>query len=783
MRIEFGFNREGLGSFGCTPDSLRRCARNLMCRGVLVTNRRKLWAHSLDDGGGCRHSLEDHLRGTAALARRFAAVFGGGDLAWWLGLLHDVGKACCEWQDRLLKVEGVKGRVGVPHKLLGAKLARERGLGRFALAIEGHHGGLTALADLREQLRGISSQERARHLDALAAVEGLLPELADADPVAIPEAWVANPLVSEIAVRLVFSALCDADYLDTAAHFAGDSEPRVEPDADFAELRNRFERRRRQLIDGRPSSPIDGIREEVYNECVRASTEPRGIFRLGAPTGVGKTISTAGFALHHAAEHGMRRVIVAVPFLTITEQNADVYRGLIGDQVLEHHSGIDFDQPGQRFKKLAAENWDAPFVVTTMVRLFESLFDRRPAAMRRLHRLAGSVIVLDEVQALPHQMLVPILDGLRRLVEHFGASVVLSSATQPDFWHLGPFKDLRAVDIVSEPAALIERTRRVEFEWWTDPSPTLAEVAEDAADQGTALVVVSTTADAKAVFDVWNQQDNDGAWHLSTRMCGAHRRRVLALVRDRLAKGRPVLLVATQLIEAGVDVDFPVVYRTLAPADSLLQAAGRANREGNLPGPGRVIIVDPPDAGRPPSYKRLQNATRVHFGKGKADPDQLEALADYYRTVYDDLNLKGPDAVGQRIQAARRRLDFRAVTLGPKDPATGVHDHRYAFRMIDEDGLNVVTPQAAETEEGRAEVEAAIERVRTGVRPDLRDLRLLQPYMTSVHRSALRRTGVLAQLAPILGEVESSGSVAEWLGEYDRNTGISLDPGTEAFVC
>lgn len=751
--------------------------------GGLVSSQRKLWAHSLDDRGDRRHLLEEHLRGTAALARRFAEPFGGGEIAWWLGLLHDVGKACCEWQGRLLQVESVKGRVGVPHKLLGAKLAYERRLGRFALAIEGHHGGLTAPAELRDQLRSISPQERVRHAEALAAVENLLPELADTDSVAIPEAWTANPLVSDMAVRLVFSALCDADFLDTAAHFAGDDEPRVQPDADFSELQDRFERQRHKLIDGKRPTRINEIREQVYNECLRASAKPQGMFRLGAPTGVGKTIATGGFALHHAAQHGMRRIIVAVPFLTITEQNADVYRSLIGDQVLEHHSGIDFDQPGRKFKKLAAENWDAPFVVTTMVRLFESLFDRRPAAMRRLHRLAGSVIVLDEVQALPHQMLVPILDGLRALVDHFGASVVLSSATQPDFWHLGPFKDLSAVDLVSKPAELIERMRRVEFEWRTDPSPTLAEVAEEAVDHGTALVVVSTTADAKTVFDVWRHQADGVAWHLSTRMCGAHRRRVLAAVRSRLRDGLPVLLVSTQLIEAGVDVDFPVVYRTLAPADSLLQAAGRANREGKLPGLGRVIIVDPPDAGRPPSYKRLQNATRVHFGKNKADPDSLEALADYYRTVYDDLNLQGRDAVGQCIQAARRRLDFRAVTLGPKDPITGVHDRRYAFRMIDEDGLNVVVPQAAETEEERSGVEAVIERIRTGVRPDPGDVRRLQPYMTSVHRSALRQTGVLAQLTPILGEVENSGSVAEWLGEYDQNTGILLDPRIEEFVC
>jgi CRISPR-associated endonuclease/helicase Cas3 len=610
-----------------------------------------------------------------------------------------------------------------------------------------------------------------------------LPELADTEPVAIPEAWMAHPLVSEIALRLVFSALCDADFLDTAAHFSGAGEPRVAADTDFAVLRDRFESRRRDLVAERRSSPIDEIREEVYRDCVRASAAPRGVFRLGAPTGVGKTISTGGFALHHAAVHGMRRVVVAVPFLTITEQNADVYRRLIGDQVLEHHSGVDFDRPDRVGTKLAAENWDAPFVVTTMVRLFESLFDRRPAAMRRLHRLAGSVIVLDEVQALPHQMLVPILDGLRTLVKHFGASVVLSSATQPDFWHLGPFRHLSAVDMVPEPVRLIERMRRVEFEWRTDPSPTLPEVAADAAARRAALVVVSTTADAKTVYDAWHEQADGVAWHLSTRMCGAHRRRVLAAVRARLAGGQPVLLVSTQLIEAGVDVDFPVVYRTLAPADSLLQAAGRANREGNLPGLGRVIIVDPPDAGRPPSYKLLQNATRVHFGKNKANPDCLEALRGYYKDVYDGLNLENPDAVGQQIQAARRKLDFPAVSQGPSDPQTGNRDRRYAFRMIDDDGVTVVTPQGAETEQERAEVEAAVERIRTGARPDRSDLRQLQPYMTSIHRSALKQPGVLAQMAPILGEAGQAGSVVEWLGGYDSGTGISLDPKTEEFVC
>src|SRR5690606_29135225 len=234
--------------------------------------------------------------------------------------------------------------------------------------------------------------------------------------------------------------------------------------------------------------------------------------------------------------------------------------------------------------------------VTTFVQLFESLFARKPSAMRRVHRIAGSVIVLDEVQALPHAMLVPILDGLRLLVEHFGASVLLSSATQPEFWALRVLGDSDCNDIVSDVPSLNATMRRVTYEWRIDPKPTLADIADDAATLATdtsrsagevasaAMVVVNTTADARTAYERWREQGlADIAWHLSTRMCPAHRRRVLDTVIERLRTGQPVLLASTQLVEAGVDVDFPVVFRAMAPADSLLQAAGRANREGRLP--------------------------------------------------------------------------------------------------------------------------------------------------------------------------------------------------------
>jgi CRISPR-associated endonuclease/helicase Cas3 len=325
--------------------------------------------------------------------------------------------------------------------------------------------------------------------------------------------------------------------------------------------------------------------------------------------------------------------------------------------------------------------------------------------------------------------------------------------------------------------------RRVCFDWRTEQRLTLADVAADATVHPQAMVIVNTTADAKTVFGTWRQAaPARQARHLSTRMCPAHRRRVLDDALERLGGGEPLLLVTTQLIEAGVDIDFPVVYRAMAPADSLLQAAGRANREGNLPHPGLVIIVDPSDAGSPPAYKTLTGSTRIHFGAAKADPDNLTALRAYYRSVYGALNLDHAASTGQRIQAARRKLDFPAVTDGPMDLDTGRRDSTAAFQMITDEGIALVTPQGAKDEAERDVVADLAKQVRTAARPDRDDLRKLQPYITTVHRSALRRLGVSALMCPIIGETGQPGALAEWTGDYDEETGIELDPHIEDFV-
>ncbi|MEU4472469.1 CRISPR-associated helicase Cas3' [Micromonospora sp. NPDC023888] len=755
-----------------------------------------LWAHSPAPGTEVWHSLEDHLRGTATLARRFAAPFGGGDLAYWLGLLHDCGKASDAWQERLSKVATQGGQVGIDHKALGTRVAWDRGLGRFAVGIFGHHGGLLDQGDFKKKSMAALRDNPRNVASAEAALSRLLPELPADLSAALPERWQQDPLVGEMALRLCYSALVDADGLDTHAHHHQLAAPRVRPDADFAHLFALFERRRTESLAQRPPSPIDGLREQVYAEALAAAERPTGMFRLHAPTGVGKTLAAAGFGLRHAQRHDLRRVIVAVPFLTITEQNADVYRRMLNEDgaepvVLEHHSQVDFDAPeAGPWARQAAENWDAPFVVTTFVRLFESLYARKPSAMRRVHRLAGSVIVLDEIQALPHDMLVPILSGLRLLVEHFGTTVLLSSATQPEFWALQTFADLDRFELVSEVSVLNEKMRRVSYEWRLDAGLTLGHIADEASGSagsgvggGSAMVVVNTTADARTVYERWQEEGfGDVAWHLSTRMCPAHRRQVLEVVIRRLRAGERVLLAATQLVEAGVDLDFPLVYRAMAPADSLLQAAGRANREGRLEC-GRVVIFAPSDGGQPAAYKELVGVAKTCFGPDVADPDDTSALSDYYRRVYEALNLKDPKHIGQRIQQAREQWAFQTVADGPLIDVNGRRrDHERAFRLIRDEGISVVTPQGALTDAESAALVDLIEKIRAAPVPDLHDLRQLQPYTTTVHSGVRHKPEVTAYMRPILGDDVQVGGLVEWIGVYDEATGITFDPRFEEFV-
>lgn len=745
-----------------------------------------MWAHSRNARGD-RHRLVDHLYGTANLARAFAEPFSGGEAAFFAGLAHDAGKASCEWQAGLIRAEATRGKVGLDHKTLGVELAGARGAGLLQFALHGHHGGLTNRDSVKCSLKENSTEAGLqRRADAEAALRESAPELFDSSDVQLP-AFV-GAYEREFLIRFLFSCLVDADWLDTEAHF-GNLAPRVRAAANMDELWERFEARRRANLPSRDLSTVNRLRDEVYEASISAAAGPGGFYRLPAPTGAGKTLASGGFALRHAAMHGKSRVIVAVPFTTITEQNAQVYRELLdsGRQsaepvVLEHHSNVSVDgeSPGHRWQRLAAENWDAPFVVTTTVQLFESLFGRRPSHMRKVHRLANAVIVLDEVQALPHDLLLPIVDGLRLLTERFGTTVLLASATQPELWALKPLQGTDFQDIVADPAPLYRAMRRTRYEWVLDPKPTLDEIACRAATHPQALIVVNTVANARAVFEMLDSRTGTATVvrHLSTAMCAQHRRDVLNEVRALLAAGAPVLLVSTQLIEAGVDIDFPVVFRALAPADSLQQAAGRANREGRLGTEGGLVVIfDPADGGNPPAYRLPIGVTLEQFGPHagsddeQIDPDDLDALARYYPDLYRAERIDGPRAIA--IAKNRKNCDFNAVADGPQLDlgAAAKRDRKKAFRMIDDDTVPLLVPYGP----ARADIGAYVKSLHLADTSLSELLRLVQPYMTTIRRQTRERPDVAALCRPIVGDL------AYWAGDYDA-AGLVLHPSADHFI-
>lgn len=714
------------------------------------------WAHSANVEGQ-RHSLRAHLLGTAALAADFAEAFGAAEAGATLGICHDAGKISAEWQEYLLQAEresaaGRKMPGSVDHKSAGAVLAGCRLQVPGSIAVFGHHDRLPNKDDAPALSRDVDSVREAL-MEAVPEVASHL-----SGPVQIPKAWIASGTARDIGAlefgtRMLHSALVDADFLDTSAHFAA-VPVSTRSETNFRALAEQFETARAEVLAGRSPSPTDTSRQRVYEAAVAAAAGVPGIYRLPAPTGSGKTFSAAAFALHHAAHHGHRRVVVAVPFLTVTEQNAAVYRHLLGDHVvLEHHSAIE----PEGMQRYGVENWDAPFVVTTTVQLFESLFSGKPAKSRKLHRLARSVIVLDEVQAIPPHALTTVLDGLRILVQYFGVTVLLASATQPPFEVLEPFKrhGVEARSVIPDPRGLYRAMRRVTTSWVEVPTP--ASIVEEVRRERQSLLIVNTTAQARDLARDLREQVPHEVLHLSTRMCQAHRRAVLARAGGLLAADAPVTLVSTQLIEAGVDVDFPVVFRSLAPAESLLQAAGRANREGHR-ATGKLVVLHGDGVETLRAYATSASVTVDHFHRGGGVLDDPRDLDAYYRDLYE---AAGPDRLPLARELKSLRDSFQFRTVGER------------FRMIDDDSTTVLVRYDAVAAVHLAALAAA---ARDGQPPTRATLRALQPYAVSLPRtvaSAPEQAVYLTQVVP---------GVHMWSGPYDELVGIDTGAGPQDTV-
>ncbi|HYE36743.1 CRISPR-associated helicase Cas3' [Methylocaldum sp.] len=706
------------------------------------------------------HDLAEHLRGVAELGREFAEVFGSGDWAYLAGIWHDLGKYRERFQRYIRQSSGydpdahIEGRPGkAPHSTAGALLACDQfnEAGRvLAYLIAGHHAGLY---DWHGGLKARLDSEDARK-ELQEAINASPPaEILAAGDAFRPDLRQVPGLKDGFAlwIRMLFSCLVDADFLDTEAFM---DEGKAERRGDYPEIpallecfNRHMDEMANRLAEKGPLTPVNQLRTDILRQCRERAAESPGLFSLTVPTGGGKTLSSMAFALEHAQGHGKHRVIYVIPYTSIIEQTADVFREVFRrlepDPVIEHHSNAETDASDETSKsRLASENWDAPIVVTTNVQFFESLFAARTSRCRKLHNIVNSVVVLDEAQLLPPEFLQPILDVLNLLTRHYSASVVLSTATQPALStreYFDPQQNLRGLENVRElmkdgpfihdPNELYEALKRVDVTLpsdWQAPV-TWETLAEELQEHDSVLCIVNRRKDARELFKLMPE----GTLHLSALMCGAHRSDVIRLIKKRLKAGESVRVISTQLVEAGVDLDFPVVYRALAGLDSIAQAAGRCNREGVLE-QGEVVVFIPPKAAPPGHLRKAEDASRTVLHGAIADPLDRTLFARYFEQFYYACQLD-EHGIGKLLEVDGRTLAINFRTAAEK------------FRLIrDEDSATVVVRYHG-LDYSDDTVDALLGKLRKDG-PERWLMRKLQRYTVSVPRRDVQRWAQLGDV-------------------------------------
>lgn len=733
--------------------------------------QKRALAHVRFDKNGqpVEHWLDEHLRDVAKLAAEFAEGFGA-DWARVAGIWHDLGKYNREFQHYIsdktgysavnAHIETDKAPGKVNHSAAGALYAvrKNPALGRIlAYLIAGHHAGLPDW--VKADTDGRSLEEILQdtiHLDKACQVP--IPDdiLQTGMPKSPPTGGIDN---AALWLRMLFSSLVDADFLDTEKFMQEDKFTQRGQYPQLGELLPRFNQHMAAFAAEAEHTPVNRLRAQILQDCREAAAKPAGMFSLTVPTGGGKTLSGMAFALEHAICHGKRRIIYAIPYTSIIEQTANIYRNIFGNCVVEHHSNLDPDREDYQ-SRLAAENWDAPIIVTTNVQLFESLFASRTSRCRKLHNLANSVIVLDEAQLLPPEFLNPILGVMKALVEHYSVTFVLSTATQPALhtYHdafgqavIKGFEAAQISEIMPDPAALFAALERVSVElpddWVTERS--WEDLAAEIAELDSVLVIVNTKKQAAALCRLLPAD----TYYLSTNLCGEHRSEKLQEIRQRLQNGEAVRVVSTQLIEAGVDVDFPVVYRALAGLDSIAQAAGRCNREGKQIEKGRVVVFVPPLNAKLPGH--LGRSVAVSRSLLQSAPFAESPLhhahfKTYFEHFYARAESRDKHGIVDLLTQNARELKIQFRTAAQR------------FRLIDEEGIAVLVTYG----EG-AKLIARLKAI--GPKREL--MRKLQRYTVTIREQDKK------QVANDIRELANLPGVYEQItpGIYDLKLGLLVD--------
>ncbi|GBF73622.1 CRISPR-associated helicase/endonuclease Cas3 [Paenibacillus sp. 598K] len=740
------------------------------------------YAHSRDDGE--YQLLYDHLFNVARRSESFARAFGASELGYLAGLLHDVGKYSALFQQR------VQGKnVRVDHSTAGAKwvlekTSRQQCIGTsgaalylarlVAMCISGHHGGLQDYGTLDEEgtfIRRVSKSDAE------------LPAWSSAwEEIEVPVRQVPLPFVFQTQLllqhkdvlawkysflgRMLYSCLVDADSLDTRDYTCDSDrllmQERKQPT--MIELLERLNDYLRPFETQAEKTSINLQRQKIQAACRRqALSSERGLFSLSVPTGGGKTLSSMVFALEHAVKHKLRRVIYVIPFTSIIEQNAKVFAKVLGaDAILEHHSNFNLEEYEEnhtadevRQLKLGTENWDAPVVVTTSVQFFESLFSNKRSACRKLHHIAGSVIVLDEAQSLPRGYVKPCLHALQELIDHYHCSVVLCTATQPSWDKLG-FPAAELMDSPT-PSELLDTFKRVQLTSYGSIQERIADetVVDWIVESEQVLCIVNTRKHAKLLYDrlqALSYVDQEGLYHLSGRMCAVHRQSIFKAIRQRLKASLPCRVVSTQLIEAGVDVDFPMVLRAMAGLDSIAQAAGRCNREGKR-SIREVRVFYPEKHGMPEKGWMKETAAEAqHVLRYEEDAFSQQAMQNYFDRIYglnDGTHLEKTDNRGimTLLSDKNRNLEIPYEEISQR------------FEFIDGQMQSIVIPYD--------EKALAILKALPNSLYPAAELRKLQPYSVQVYAyelAAMRSADLLLASGGVLYLTE--------MAYYSKHTGL-----------
>ena len=699
----------------------------------------------------CFQSNEEHCKAVAELAKEFASEFGMGVWGYILGLLHDKGKEKKEFQEYIQDVNGIPGhkhwtQKGKAHAYVGAIMAKKlygnSALSFFCNQIASHHRGLYDYYELEKIVNQPWPEDVIQEMERCKLTQ--------------PSFKMRKEDCHHLS-RMLFSCLVDADYLDTEAfmneanaHMRGSHTP-------LSSLTLQLEKYIERLQQDAVDSDVNRIRKKVQERCRMMSAHPKGVFSLTVPTGGGKTLSSLLWAMRHAVRYGMKRIIIAIPYTSIIVQTASILKGIFGEEnVLEHHSHAELsaikDIRLRHKAKLATENWDYPIIVTTNVQLFESMFSNKPSDCRKLHNIANSVIILDEVQTLPTDFLQPIVDALKTYQTVFGASVLFTTASQPLLDGLiegcNPKAAFHGIDSITEiippEYALHDRLRRVELVI-DETSCTYDEIAERISSHDKVLCIVNTRNDAREIYE---RLPKDGLTiHLSRMMCPKHVSRAVRKIKQALSDSseRIVRVVATQLIEAGVDIDFPVVYRQEAGLDSVLQAAGRCNREGKMD----MAITHVFSLSKEHRlYGSIVDANNARLNmKNVDDWFAPETMIEYFRQLYCRKETFDKKEIKQLLYKPSE-MCFEEVSR--------------AFRLIEEVGKTVFVNMDDSLQ--------LIERMKTeGINYSL--MKQLSQYSVTIHERDFHK---LLSYGAIEKVIESIYVVND-RAQYDENIGLRLD--------